>query len=114
MSEQRIRKTEAIPSFDRLPLNALRVFEAVAIRLRFAAADALHMTPAAGHSPMWPADGRLTPPLAQTLRDRSFTTRQAKRFDLCISAYVSRLPTKGAGPRVRAALVSGPECRERL
>jgi hypothetical protein len=60
MSEQRIRKTEAIRSFDRLPLNALRVFEAVAIRLRFAAADALHVTPAAGHSPnvarRWEAD----------------------------------------------------------
>ena len=60
MSEQRTRKTEAIRSFDRLPLNALRVFEAVAIPLRFAAADALHVTPAAGHSPnvarRWGAD----------------------------------------------------------
>jgi LysR family glycine cleavage system transcriptional activator len=33
---------------DRLPLNALRVFEAVAVRLNFAeAAEALHVTPAA-------------------------------------------------------------------
>jgi len=48
MSERRIRKTEATRSFDRLPLNALRVFEAVAARLSFAAAaDALHVTPAA-------------------------------------------------------------------
>jgi hypothetical protein len=35
MSEQRLRKTEATRSFDRLPLNALRVFEAVAARLSF-------------------------------------------------------------------------------
>jgi LysR family glycine cleavage system transcriptional activator len=48
MSERRVRKTEPTRSFDRLPLNALRVFEAVATRLSFAAAaDALHVTPAA-------------------------------------------------------------------
>jgi LysR family transcriptional regulator, glycine cleavage system transcriptional activator len=48
MSERRVRKTEPSRSFDRLPLNALRVFEAVATRLSFAAAaDALHVTPAA-------------------------------------------------------------------
>jgi hypothetical protein len=35
MSERPIRKTEATRSFDRLPLNALRVFEAVAARLGF-------------------------------------------------------------------------------
>lgn len=35
-------------AYDRLPLNALRVFEAVAARLNFgAAAEALHVTPAA-------------------------------------------------------------------
>src|SRR5260370_6982636 len=48
MSERRVRKTEVKRSFDRLPLNALRVFEAVATRLSFAAAaDVLHVTPAA-------------------------------------------------------------------
>jgi LysR family glycine cleavage system transcriptional activator len=48
MSERRTRKTEAVRSFDRLPLNALRVFEAVASHLSFAdAAEALHVTPAA-------------------------------------------------------------------
>jgi LysR family transcriptional regulator, glycine cleavage system transcriptional activator len=48
MSERRTRKTEPARSFDRLPLNALRVFEAVATRLSFAeAAEALHVTPAA-------------------------------------------------------------------
>src|SRR5215469_12533476 len=48
MSERRIRKTEVARSFDRLPLNALRVFEAVATHLSFAeAAEALHVTPAA-------------------------------------------------------------------
>jgi LysR family transcriptional regulator, glycine cleavage system transcriptional activator len=48
MSERRVRKTEPSRSFDRLPLNALRVFEAVATRLSFAAAaDALNVTPAA-------------------------------------------------------------------
>ncbi len=36
------------PAYERLPLNALRVFEAVATRLSFgAAAEALHVTPAA-------------------------------------------------------------------
>jgi LysR family glycine cleavage system transcriptional activator len=48
MSERRTRKTEVARSFDRLPLNALRVFEAVATHLSFAeAAHALHVTPAA-------------------------------------------------------------------
>ena len=48
MPERRLRKTEQTRSFDRLPLNALRVFEAVATRLSFAsAAEALHVTPAA-------------------------------------------------------------------
>jgi LysR family transcriptional regulator, glycine cleavage system transcriptional activator len=48
MSERRTRRTEPPRSFDRLPLNALRVFEAVATRLSFAdAAEALHVTPAA-------------------------------------------------------------------
>jgi len=48
MSERRTRKAEAPRSFDRLPLNALRVFEAVATHLSFAeAAEALHVTPAA-------------------------------------------------------------------
>jgi LysR family transcriptional regulator, glycine cleavage system transcriptional activator len=48
MSERPTRKAEAARSFDRLPLNALRVFEAVAAHLSFAdAADALHVTPAA-------------------------------------------------------------------
>lgn len=48
MAEKSIRKTEPKDSFDRLPLNALRVFEAVATRLSFsAAAEALHVTPAA-------------------------------------------------------------------
>ncbi len=48
MTERRIKKPEPARSFDRLPLNALRVFEAVATRLSFAAAaDALNVTPAA-------------------------------------------------------------------
>jgi LysR family glycine cleavage system transcriptional activator len=48
MSERRTRKTEYARSFDRLPLNALRVFEAAATHLSFAeAAEALHVTPAA-------------------------------------------------------------------
>jgi LysR family transcriptional regulator, glycine cleavage system transcriptional activator len=48
MSERRIRKSEAKRSYDRLPLNALRVFEAVATHLSFAeAAEVLHVTPAA-------------------------------------------------------------------
>lgn len=48
MSERRTRKTEPARSFERLPLNALRVFEAVATHLSFAeAADSLNVTPAA-------------------------------------------------------------------
>src|SRR6185436_2622339 len=47
-SEARIRKTDVSTAYARLPLNALRVFEAVASRLSFAdAAEALHVTPAA-------------------------------------------------------------------
>ena len=48
MPERRLRKADAIAGFERLPLNALRVFESVATRLSFAeAAHALHVTPAA-------------------------------------------------------------------
>jgi len=48
MSERRLRKTEPKGSYHRLPLNALRVFEAVATHLSFSeAAEALHVTPAA-------------------------------------------------------------------
>jgi LysR family transcriptional regulator, glycine cleavage system transcriptional activator len=52
MSDRRLRKAEAPAAansaFDRLPLNALRVFEAVATNLSFQeAAEALHVTPAA-------------------------------------------------------------------
>jgi len=47
-AEGAVSKAEASMAFDRLPLNALRVFEAVASRLSFAdAADALHVTAAA-------------------------------------------------------------------
>lgn len=43
-----LSKAEGSQAFDRLPLNALRVFEAVASRLSFAeAAEALHVTAAA-------------------------------------------------------------------
>lgn len=42
------RRVAVSGAYDRLPLNALRVFEAVAARLSFAdAAEALHVTPAA-------------------------------------------------------------------
>ena len=48
MPERRIKKSDLSSAFDRLPLNALRVFEAVATQLSFAeAAEQLHVTPAA-------------------------------------------------------------------
>jgi LysR family transcriptional regulator, glycine cleavage system transcriptional activator len=48
MARRRVKKSELPSAFDRLPLNALRVFEAVATRLSFAeAADSLYVTPAA-------------------------------------------------------------------
>ncbi len=48
MARRRVEKENFSLAFDRLPLNALRVFEAVATRLSFAeAADSLHVTPAA-------------------------------------------------------------------
>ena len=48
MARRRVNQTEPPSAFDRLPLNALRVFEAVATRLSFAeAADSLYVTPAA-------------------------------------------------------------------
>jgi LysR family glycine cleavage system transcriptional activator len=71
-----------MPAYDRLPLNALRVFEAVATRLSFAeAAEALHVTPAAVsqqiksledylQTPLFRRDGRkvqLTPEGTQLL-----------------------------------------------
>src|SRR6185503_7129228 len=46
--EYPLRELDVASAYDRLPLNALRVFEAVATRLSFAeAAEALHVTPAA-------------------------------------------------------------------
>src|SRR6266446_9559688 len=69
-------------AYDRLPLNALRVFEAVAARLNFGeAAEALHVTPAAVsqqvkaledylQTPLFRRDGRkvqLTPEGARLL-----------------------------------------------
>ncbi len=48
MARRQDPEPEAASAFDRLPLNALRVFEAVATRLSFAAAaESLHVTPAA-------------------------------------------------------------------
>jgi LysR family transcriptional regulator, glycine cleavage system transcriptional activator len=48
MARRRVKNDELSSAFDRLPLNALRVFEAVATRLSFAeAADSLYVTPAA-------------------------------------------------------------------
>ena len=48
MARRKVQNQELSSAFDRLPLNALRVFEAVATRLSFAeAADSLHVTPAA-------------------------------------------------------------------
>jgi hypothetical protein len=44
MSERRLRKAEATRSFDRLPLNALRVFEAVAARQPRPASSATEFT----------------------------------------------------------------------
>lgn len=48
MARRRTPKQDTASAFDRLPLNALRVFEAVATRMSFAeAAESLHVTPAA-------------------------------------------------------------------
>lgn len=48
MANRRLPDNNVASAFDRLPLNALRVFEAVATRMSFAeAAESLHVTPAA-------------------------------------------------------------------
>jgi LysR family glycine cleavage system transcriptional activator len=48
MARRRVKEDVNAMAFDRLPLNALRVFEAVAARLSFSeAAETLHVTPAA-------------------------------------------------------------------
>ena len=48
MARRRIQDSDTASAFDRLPLNALRVFEAVATRMSFSeAAESLHVTPAA-------------------------------------------------------------------
>jgi LysR family glycine cleavage system transcriptional activator len=48
MARRKLPQPEIASAFDRLPLNSLRVFEAVATRLSFAsAAESLHVTPAA-------------------------------------------------------------------
>jgi len=71
MAERRTRKTEAARatstrSSDRLPLNALRVFEAVAAQCSFAAAaDALHVTPAAVSMQVRTLEDYLQAPLFQ-------------------------------------------------
>jgi len=48
MARRRIQDSASASAFDRLPLNALRVFEAVATQMSFTeAAETLHVTPAA-------------------------------------------------------------------
>ena len=48
MPDRTLRKTKRFTGFERLPLNALRVFESVAAHLSFTeAAEALYVTPAA-------------------------------------------------------------------
>jgi LysR family glycine cleavage system transcriptional activator len=48
MARRRVKNDGNAMAFDRLPLNALRVFEAVATQMSFSeAAEALHVTPAA-------------------------------------------------------------------
>jgi LysR family glycine cleavage system transcriptional activator len=66
MPERRIRKTEVTRSFERLPLNALRVFEAVATHMSFAtAAEALNVTPAAVSMQIRTLENYLRVPLFQ-------------------------------------------------
>lgn len=82
MAERPSESAGVTATYDRLPLNALRVFEAVATRLSFSeAAEALHVTPAAVsqqirtledylQTPLFRRDGRkvqLTPEGAQLL-----------------------------------------------
>lgn len=65
-------------AFDRLPLGALRVFEAVATALNFsAAAEALHVTPAAVSQQIKSLEGYLQVPLFRRMGRRVELTDEA-------------------------------------
>jgi LysR family glycine cleavage system transcriptional activator len=64
MARRPIQSSDTASAFDRLPLNALRVFEAVATRMSFAeAAESLHVTPAAVSMQVRTLEGYLRVPL---------------------------------------------------
>ena len=64
MPDRPLRKSKAPTAYDRLPLGALRVFEAVAAHLSFsAAADALNVTPAAVSQQIKTLEGYIQVPL---------------------------------------------------
>lgn len=126
-------------AYDRLPLNALRVFEAVATRLNFGeAAEALHVTPAAVsqqvrvledylQTPLFRRSGRkveLTPEGAQllpgvrrgldeleTTLQRLKRTRQSGSINLSV---LSSFLQKWLTPRLADLRVQHPELELRI
>src|SRR6202022_4973999 len=64
MADSPLRKSKVPTAYDRLPLGALRVFEAVATHLSFSsAAEALNVTPAAVSQQIKALEGYIQVPL---------------------------------------------------
>jgi LysR family transcriptional regulator, glycine cleavage system transcriptional activator len=128
-----------VTAYDRLPLNALRVFEAVATRLNFGeAAEALHVTPAAVsqqiktledylQTPLFRRDGRgvqLTPEGAQLLPgirhgldELEATLQRLRQERQTGSINVSMLPSflqRWLMPRLGGLRIRHPEIELRL
>jgi LysR family transcriptional regulator, glycine cleavage system transcriptional activator len=128
-----------VTAYDRLPLNALRVFEAVATRLNFGeAAEALHVTPAAVsqqiktledylQTPLFRRDGRrvqltpegtqLLPGIRHGLDELEATLQRLRQERQSGTINISMLPSflqRWLMPRLGGLRVKHPEIELRM
>src|ERR1700730_14639711 len=96
MSDSPLRKSKVPPAYDRLPLRALRVFEAVATHLSFSsAADSLHVTPAAVSQQIKALESYIQVPLFRRSGHRVEITEQGLELLPAARAGLDRLESAG-------------------